>query len=83
MYDDPDNGETGLIFILPIDTEGLVCLNDWDTMGMRASQSHSWRLENVFVEEDHVFKHDLWVWDEYARGLYAWHGGTFGPSTWE
>ena len=78
VYDDPDDGEIGLIFVLPIDTEGLVCLNDWDTMGMRASQSHSWRLENVYVEEDHVFKHDLWVWDEYARGLYAWHGGTFG-----
>jgi alkylation response protein AidB-like acyl-CoA dehydrogenase len=78
VYDDPDQGEIGLIFVLPIDTEGLVCLNDWDTMGMRASQSHSWRLENVFVEEDHVFKHDLWEWDKYARGLWAWHGGTFG-----
>jgi alkylation response protein AidB-like acyl-CoA dehydrogenase len=78
VYDDPDDGEIGLIFVIPTDTEGLVCLNDWDTMGMRASQSHSWRLENVYVEEDHVFKHNVWVWDEYARGLYAWHGGTFG-----
>jgi alkylation response protein AidB-like acyl-CoA dehydrogenase len=78
VYDDPDDGEIGLIFVLPIDTEGLVCLNDWDTMGMRASQSHSWRLENVFVEEDHVFKHNLWEWDKYARGLWSWHGGTFG-----
>ena len=78
VYDDPDEGEIGLIFVLPSDTEGLVCLNDWDTMGMRASQSHSWRLENVYVEEDHVFKHNLWEWDRYARGLWAWHGGTFG-----
>lgn len=78
VYDDPDDGEIGLIFVLPSDTEGLVCLNDWDTMGMRASQSHSWRLENVFVEEDHVFKHNLWEWDKYARGLWAWHGGSFG-----
>ena len=78
VYDDPDAGEIGLIFVLPSDTEGLVCLNDWDTMGMRASQSHSWRLENVFVEEDHVFKHNLWEWDKYARGLWAWHGGSFG-----
>ena len=78
VYDDPDVGEIGLIFVLPSDTEGLVCLNDWDTMGMRASQSHSWRLENVFVEEDHVFKHNLWEWDKYARGLWAWHGGSFG-----
>ena len=78
VYDDPDDGEVGLIFVLPSDTEGLVCLNDWDTMGMRASQSHSWRLEDVFVEEDHVFKHNLWEWDKFARGLWAWHGGTFG-----
>ena len=78
VYDDPDDGEIGLIFVLPSDTAGLVCLNDWDTMGMRASQSHSWRLENVFVEEDHVFKHNLWEWDKYARGLWAWHGGSFG-----
>jgi alkylation response protein AidB-like acyl-CoA dehydrogenase len=78
VYDDPEQGEIGLIFVLPSDTEGLVCLNDWDTMGMRASQSHSWRLENVFVEEDHVFKHNLWEWDKFARGLWSWHGGTFG-----
>ena len=78
VYDDPELGEIGLIFVLPSDTEGLVCLNDWDTMGMRASQSHSWRLENVFVEEDHVFKHNLWEWDKFARGLWSWHGGTFG-----
>ena len=78
VYNDPDDGEIGLIFVLPSDTAGLVCLNDWDTMGMRASQSHSWRLENVFVEEDHVFKHNLWEWDKYARGLWAWHGGSFG-----
>ena len=78
IYEDPEEGDVGLIFILPIDHEGLVCLNDWDTMGMRASQSHSWRLDNVFVEEDHVFKHKPWEWDIYARGLWAWHGGTFG-----
>ena len=32
----------------------------------------------MFVEEDHVFKHKPWEWDIYARGLWAWHGGTFG-----
>ena len=78
VYDDPEDGEIGLIFVLPSDTEGLVCLNDWDSMAMRPSQSHSWRLENVFVEEDHVFKHNVWEWDKFARGLWSWHGGTFG-----
>ena len=33
VYDDPNDGEIGLIFILPSDTEGLVCLNDWDNGG--------------------------------------------------
>ena len=83
VYDDPDDGEVGLIFVLPSDTEGLVCLNDWDTMGMRASQSHSWRLEDVFVEEDHVFKHNLWEWDKFARACGPGTAAPSAPSTWE
>ena len=77
IYDDPDEGEVAMIFVLPRDTEGLTCLNDWDTMSMRASQSHSWTLENVFVAEDDVIRHKPWVWDQFARGLWAWHGGSF------
>ena len=78
MYDDPVEGEVGLFFIIPKDTPGLVCQNDWNTMGMRASQSHSWVLDNVFVAEDTVIRHQPWVWDEWARMLWAWHGGTYG-----
>ena len=77
IYDDPDEGEVGLIFVLPPDTDGLTCLNDWDTMSMRASQSHSWTLKDVFVEEEGVFRHKPWEWDQFARGLWAWHGGSF------
>ncbi|MEC8959202.1 MAG: acyl-CoA dehydrogenase family protein, partial [Chloroflexota bacterium] len=78
IYDDPDEGEVALIFLLPPDTEGLTCLNDWNTMGMRASQSHSWELKDVFVSEEGVIRHKPWVWDEFAKGLWAWHGGSFG-----
>ncbi len=77
IYNDPDEGEVGLIFIIPPDTPGLVCQNDWDTMGMRASSSHSWVLDNVFVEEEAIIRHKPWEWDQFARGLWAWHGGTF------
>ena len=77
IYTDPVEGDVGLIFVLPVNHEGLVCLNDWDTMGMRASQSHSWRLENVIVPEDAVFRHKPWEWDLFVRGLWAWHGGSF------
>ena len=41
-----------MIFVRQRDTEGLTCLNDWDTIRIRAGQSHSWTLENVFVPED-------------------------------
>ncbi len=78
IYNDPDEGDVGLIFVIPPDTEGLTCLNDWNTMGMRASQSHSWELKDVFVSDEGVIKHKPWVWDEFARGLWAWHGGSFG-----
>ena len=77
IYNDPVEGEVGLLFIIPKDTPGMVCQNDWDTMGMRASQSHSWVLDNVFVAEEAVIRHKPWEWDEWARLLYAWHGGTF------
>ena len=47
-------------------------------MGMRASQSHSWELKDVFVSDEGVIRHKPWVWDEFTRGLWAWHGGSFG-----
>jgi alkylation response protein AidB-like acyl-CoA dehydrogenase len=77
VYDDPEEGEVGLIFIIPIDTPGIVCQNDWNVMGMRSSGSHSWVIDNLFIPEDEVFRHSLWEWDQFARLLYAWHGGTF------
>ena len=77
VYDDPEEGEVGLIFIIPIDTPGIVCQNDWNVMGMRSSGSHSWLIDNLFIPEDEVFRHSLWEWDQFARLLYAWHGGTF------
>jgi alkylation response protein AidB-like acyl-CoA dehydrogenase len=41
IYHDPVEGDINLLFIIPKDTPGLVCQNDWDTLGMRASGSHS------------------------------------------
>lgn len=37
-------------------TEGITVLNDWDTLGMRASQSNSTRLENVRAEPDRIIR---------------------------
>ena len=77
IYDDPDEGEVSLVFIVPKDTPGMVCQNDWDTMGMRASSSHSWVLENVFVADEAVTRRKPWEWDIHVRSLISWHGGTF------
>ncbi len=77
VYDDPEEGEVGLIFIIPIDTPGLVCQNDWNVMGMRSSGSHSWVIDNLFIPENEVFRHSQREWNTFARLLYSWHGGTF------
>lgn len=47
-------------------------------MSMWASQSHCWTIEDVFVPEEGVIRHKPWEWDQFAGGLWAWHGGSFG-----
>ena len=77
VYNDPDEGEVGLVFITPIDTPGLVCQYDWNTMGMRSTGSHSWVFDNLFIPEDEVFRHPTWEFGQYERLLFSWNGGTF------
>lgn len=38
-------------------TPGVHTVQDWDTLGMRASQSHSTRLDDVVVPADRIFRH--------------------------
>jgi alkylation response protein AidB-like acyl-CoA dehydrogenase len=40
-----------LHFPVPIKSEGVTVLNDWRSLGMRATGSHSIRLDRVFVPE--------------------------------
>lgn len=77
IYDDPNAGEVSCMFVIPRDTPGLLCQNDWDTLGMRASCSHSWVFDNVFVEDAAVTRRTPWEWDKYVYGVWAWHGGSF------
>ena len=77
IYHDPVEGDVNLLFIIPKDTPGLVCQHDWDTLGMRASASHSWVFQDLFVEDAAITRRKPWEWDEYVRGIWAWHGGTF------
>jgi alkylation response protein AidB-like acyl-CoA dehydrogenase len=50
-YDDPEQGPIVMHFALPTNVEGVHIGNDWDTLGMRGSGSHTLTLENVFVPD--------------------------------
>jgi alkylation response protein AidB-like acyl-CoA dehydrogenase len=54
-YDDPERGERVMFFRLPRDVEGMTVKSTWDTMGMRATQSNDFSLEEVFVPDEAVF----------------------------
>ena len=53
-YDDPEHGWQVLHFPVPFSAEGVSLANDWQTMGMRATGSHTIVLDNVFVPDDAI-----------------------------
>jgi alkylation response protein AidB-like acyl-CoA dehydrogenase len=52
--DGPD-GSRVIFFRIPRSAEGLVFHQTWDTLGMRATQSNDWEMQDVFVASDAVF----------------------------
>lgn len=50
-YHDAEQGWQVLHFPIPFKSEGVTIMNDWYTLGMRGTGSHTVRLENVFVAE--------------------------------
>lgn len=44
-----------IFFRLPRDVEGMTVKQTWDVLGMRATQSNDFRLEDVFVPDEAVF----------------------------
>lgn len=50
-YDDPELGPRVLHFAVPLSAPGVTPLDDWDTLGMRATGSQTIRLEGVFVPD--------------------------------
>jgi alkylation response protein AidB-like acyl-CoA dehydrogenase len=51
-------------FLLPVDREGLVILDDFDAMGQRLTASGTVRLENVTVYPDELRKRDIGEGDQ-------------------
>jgi alkylation response protein AidB-like acyl-CoA dehydrogenase len=50
-YDSPEDGPTVLHFPVPFTAEGVTIMDNWRTLGMRATGSHDVMLEGVFVPE--------------------------------
>ena len=53
-YDDPVEGPQVLHFPVPFSADGVSGMDDWETMGMRATGSQTIVLDNVFVPEEAV-----------------------------
>lgn len=53
-YDDPELGPQVLHFPVPFKAEGVKVLDNWYTMGMRSTGSHTIELTNVFIPETAV-----------------------------
>lgn len=53
-YEDPAAGWQVLHFPVPFASEGVSGIDDWDTVGMRATGSQTLVLDNVFVPDEAV-----------------------------
>lgn len=53
-YQDPLDGWQVLHFGVPLSSEGVTVLNDWDTLGMRGTGSNTIKFENVFVPDSAI-----------------------------
>jgi alkylation response protein AidB-like acyl-CoA dehydrogenase len=53
-FDDPTNGRRVLNMAVPIASEGVQVLDNWDTLGMRGTASNDIVLEDVFVPDERV-----------------------------
>jgi alkylation response protein AidB-like acyl-CoA dehydrogenase len=80
LLEDPDTGPTVLFFRLPRDVEGMNVKQTWDTMGMRATQSNDFELEDVFVREEDVFhRYPANHFDAtMLKTVWGWAMPTFG-----
>ncbi len=80
LLDDPEDGPTVIFFRLQRDVEGMTVKDTWDVMGMRATQSNDFELDDVFVAEDDVFhRYPAHHFDgTMLKTVWGWAMPTFG-----
>ena len=54
VFEDPEEGAQVLHFPVPFSAKGVEVMNNWNTMGMRGTGSHSIKLEDVFVPDSAI-----------------------------
>jgi alkylation response protein AidB-like acyl-CoA dehydrogenase len=69
-----------IFFRLPREIEGMMVKETWDVMGMRATQSNDFELEDVFVPEEDVFhRYPANHFDgTMLKTVWGWAMPTFG-----
>ncbi len=79
-YDDPERGAHVIFFRLSRDVEGMKVRSTWDTMGMRATQSNDFELDDVFVPDEAVFhSYPVGHFDAVMlKTVWGWAMPTFG-----
>jgi len=79
--DDPDPGNPRIVHAyVDRDDPGFEIVETWDTMGMRATQSHDTILDGAFVPDEHVARivpAGLAGADAFVLALFAWAELTF------
>jgi len=53
-YNDPEEGWQVFHFMVPMKSEGIQLLDDWQTLGMRGTGSQTVVLNNVFISENSI-----------------------------
>src|SRR5579884_3381220 len=79
-YEDPERGPRLLLLRVALDDPAVIIHQNWDMMGMRATQSNDVELANLFVPDDAVV-HSLPVGHLDARVLetvFSWAMPAFG-----
>jgi len=82
---DPDNPKIVHAF-MPRESEGVTMIKEWDTLGMRASQSDGTKLDGAFVSDEHIARvvpvgfggADVFVLSIFMWGLLGFGNVYFG-----